>query len=327
MGTLVVSKPRHPLGKGTTVWNKMRILAVACVSAATLLGSSRTLRADGIEMDQIQVGCQIDGRRLAVTLEFEARAKQASSETVLIQGNAVLEKMSPRMAGAQLKYDPNDKAYRVAWSRPGAHPVEATFVARGDMEPDGSWHRACLHLPAGRVRQVRLLSEDPDLEVDLPGALRVRRHIDQGQLIVEATLGPRSPLDVRWKPQVQLADARLVLSGQVNTIVTVRAGLMQIDSLFDFQITQGTLDTLTFRVPTGLSVTAVRGSSIRAWDLGPGADGTRPLRVELSRAQDREYRLHILAESGIDSTPATVRIPAIEPAGASWPSAPTMRCN
>jgi hypothetical protein len=315
MKTLVVSKPRHPLGKGTTVWNKMRVLAVACVLAATLLGSSQILRADGIEMDQIQVGCRIDGRRLAVNLNFEAHTKQASSGTVLIQGNAVLEKMSPRMADARLEYDPNDREYRVAWSRPGLHPVDATFVARGDMEPDSSWQRACLHLPAGRVRQIRLLSDQPDLEVDLPGALRVRRRVDQGQLIVEATLGPRSPLEVRWKPQVQLADARLVLSGQVNTIVNVRAGLMQIDSLFDFQITQGKLETLTFRVPTGLSVTAVRGSSIRAWDLGPGVDGVRPLRVELSRAQDREYRLHILAESGIDSVPATVRIPAIEPAG------------
>jgi hypothetical protein len=166
------------------------------------------------------------------------------------------------------------------------------------------------------VRQIRLVASQPDLEVQLPRALRVQRSIDQGQLVVEAMLGPGEPLTIRWKPQVQLADARLVLSSQANTVVSVRAGLLQMDALFDFEVAQGRLDALTFNVPAGLSVTALDGSFIRNWVLGDAVtDGMRPLHVELSRPQDKNYRLRIRAESTINALPSTIEVAAIEPVG------------
>ncbi len=144
----------------------------------------------------------------------------------------------------------------------------------------------------------------------------MQRRVEQGQLVMEALLGPREPLEIRWKPQVQLADAKLVLSSQANTVVDVRAGLMQVEAQFDFQIAQGKLETLTFNVPAGLSVTALDGPFIRTWALDDkAAQGLRPLRVELSRPQDKDYHLRIRAESTIDALPATVEVPAIEPTG------------
>ena len=143
----------------------------------------------------------------------------------------------------------------------------------------------------------------------MPGALRVQRSVDQGQLVVEALLGPREPLEIRWKPQVQLTDAKLVLSSQANTVVDVRAGLLQVDALLDFQVAQGKIEILTFNVPEGLSITAVQGHAIRTWSVGEAADGVRPLRVELSRAQDKEYRLRIQAEAALDRLPCAVEVP------------------
>jgi hypothetical protein len=296
----------------------------------------------GIEIDQVQVTCRIDGRQLAVTVDFEARTKQASSRMALVQGDVVLEKLEgsqsrasaigvpvPPLADGRLEYDPNDKAYYVIWPAAGRHRVAAAFMARSLTEPGQSpatppaavggsnpWRQARLQVPHGRVRQIRLISSQPDLEVQLPGALRVQRHVEQGQLVMEALLGPREPLEVRWKPQVQLADAKLVLSSQANTVVDVRAGLMQVDAQFDFQIAQGKLETLTFNVPAGLSITALDGPFIRTWVLGDKpTDGLRPLRVELSRPQDKDYHLHIRAEATIDALPATVEVPAVEPTG------------
>ncbi len=144
----------------------------------------------------------------------------------------------------------------------------------------------------------------------------MQRRVDEGQLVIEALLGPQEPLEIRWKPQVQLADAKLVLSSQAHAVVDVRAGLMQVDAQFDFLIAQGKLEVLTFNVPEGLSITALHGSSLRTWVVGDkGADGVRPLRVELSRAQDKDYHLHIHGEMAIDALPATVEVPAIEPMG------------
>ncbi len=269
----------------------------------------------GVEIDQVQVAGRIDGRHLAVTLDFEAKISQAACTMALVRGDVVLEKVEPPLTGARLAYDPNGHTYYVTWSQKGSHRVIATFMVAGATESDGPWRRAHLDLPSGRVRRIRIVSSQPDIEVQLPGALQVQRRVEAGQLVFEALLGPREPLEVRWKPQVQLAGAELVFSSQANTIVDVRAGLMQVDAVFDFQVAQGRIETLLLKVPSQLSVTALHGVSIRAWALGDVADGVRPLRVELSRPQDKEYRLRIQAEAAIEALPSAVEVLAIEPTG------------
>jgi hypothetical protein len=251
-----------------------------------------------------------------VALDFDARTKAAACRMALIQGEVVLEKIEPPLTGGRLDYDPNNKTYYVFWAGSGRHHVTAGFLARSATQAGSPWRQAQLQVPRGRVRQIKLISSQPDLEVQLPGALRVQRRVEQGQLIIEAMLGPHDPLDVRWKPQMQLEDAKLVLSSQANTVADVRAGLMQVDAQFDFQIAQGKLEVLTFNVPAGVSITALHGSFIRTWTLGDKeADGIRPLRVELSRPQEKEYHLHIRAEATMDALPCTVEVPALEPTG------------
>ncbi len=314
--------------------NKIAGLLIAWICATAGMSATKQTAppvdsSAGIEIDQVQVTCRIDRRQLAVTVDFEARTKQASSRMALVRGDVVLEKLDPPLADGRLEYDPDDKVYYILWPAAGRHRVAVTFMARSLTEPGQSpatpqavvggpnpWRQARLQVPQGRVRRIRLISNQPDLEVQLPGALRVQRRVEQGQLVVEALLGPREPLEIRWKPQVQLADAKLVLSSQANTVVDVRAGLMQVDAQFDFQIAQGKLETLTFNVPVGLSITALNGSLIRTWVLGDKpVDGLRPLRVELSRPQDKDYHLRIRAEATLDALPATVEVPAIEPTG------------
>lgn len=315
---------RDAMGKGIAVWNDVRVVLLTwmCVipldigaAAATLepLPSAHTF--SGIEIDEVEVSGRIDGPHLAVTVDFEVRTSRSPCTMTVIRGDAVLEKLETPLADARLAYDPNAQAYRVTWWRKGVHRVNATFMSAGATDANSPWRRASLDVPAGRVRRIKLVSSQADLEVELPGALRVQRRAEGEQLVIEALLGPREPLEIRWKPQVQLTGAELVFSSQANTIVDVRAGLLQVDALFDFQVAQGRLESLIFNVPSGLSVTAVHGPSIRAWVLGDEADGLRPLRVDLSRPQDGEYRLRIRAETAIPALPSTADVPVIEPTG------------
>lgn len=291
------------------VW--MCATAVAGAEARTppVAGSS-----SGVEVDEVRLDCRIDGRQLAVTVGFDVHTTQKRCTMLLVRGDAVLEKAEPS-PGMHVAYDPNVKVYDVTWFDPGRRRMTAAFLVLSATEPNSPWRQASLDVPAGRLCRVRLVSPQPDLEVELPRALRVERRIDQGQLVIDATLGPGEPLVIRWKPRVQLADARLVLSSQVNTVVNVRTGLLQIDSLFDFEVAQGKLDVLTFNVPAGASITAVDGAFIRTWVLGDAADGVRSLRVELSRPQDKDYRLRLRAEKAIDALPAVIDVPAVEPTG------------
>lgn len=267
-----------------------------------------------IEIAEVAVSARISGQELGLDLSFEAVTKLARHRMLLIQGDVVLEKFEP--AGAcRLDYDKETKAYHVAGSRTGRHAIAASFVARPRVEASTPWREARVGLPSGRMRRVQVAADRPDLEVELPGAMRVERRVEGGQLTISALLGPNEEFVVRWKPQVKLADAKLVLSSQANTIVDVRAGLLHVDALFDFQITQGTIETLTFEVPAGVSITALDGLHIRTWTLSEAGGAARTLVVELSRPQERDYRLRIQGEMEIDALPAAVTVPAIEPTG------------
>ena len=269
----------------------------------------------GIEIAEVQITSQIDGRQLTLSLDFEAVTKQAHRRMLLIQGDAVLEKIDQVQTDYNLDYNQPDKTYHISWPRAGRHQFSAAFVTKSEADPNSLWRQASLRLPFGRVRRIQLTSDRPDLEVELPNAMRIQRQVQQDQLIISAILGPRQPLVVRWKPQVTLAGAKLVLSSQANSIVDVRAGQLHIDALYDFQVAQGRMEALTFAVPENLSITAVDGAHIRTWVVRDTNEGVRNLVVELSRPQEKEYRLRIRAEAGIDKLPAEIEVPVIEPAG------------
>ncbi len=303
-----------------SVRNGLRIcllawICVTVVTGATPETSVSESAAAAIEIDEVRVIGRIDDRHLAVTLDFEVQSREPAAAMTLIRGDVVLEKLDPPLRDARLDYDPNEKVYRVVWSREGAHHMRATFMVASTTETGSLWRRACLDVPAGRVRLIKLVSRQSDVDIELPGALQMRRHASGDELVVEALLGPRAPLEIRWKPRVQLTGAELVFSSQANTIVDVRPGLMRVDTLFDFDVAQGRIETLNLKVPSSFSITALYGPSIRTWVLGDADNGFRPLRVELSRPQDQEYRLRIQAEAAIDALPSAVEVSAIEPTG------------
>jgi hypothetical protein len=274
-------------------------------------------QSDKIEIAEVDITGKINDRDLELALDFTIDTKLPRYRILIMQGDVVLKKSDRTPTDYRLDYNPAEKAYYLSWTRTGRYHVKETFVARPKLDSGGGdnpWQEASLTVPSGRMRNVRLTSDRPDLEVQLPDAMRVKRSTEQGQLAIEAILGPSQPLIVQWKPKVKLADAKLVLSSKANTIVDVRAGLLRLDALFDFQITQGKIETLTFEVPVGLSITALDGPGIRNWALSDAQDKARNLVVELSTPQEKDYRLRIRAETAVEKLPAEVEVPVIKPA-------------
>src|SRR3990172_7031203 len=298
---------------------KMSCLLLACLlSAGTVFAEEPAFlrnEPNGIDIAEVEIVGQIEGQELTLGLSFEAVTKGGEPRLWVMQGDAVLQKLNQAKRDYKLAYDQAQKAYYAVWARAGRHQINATFVAKPEFDPNSPWREARLELPSGRMRSIRLESARADLEVDLPGAMRVRRQIQDGGGKIEGIIGPGQPLVVRWKPQVKLADAKLVLSSQANTIVDVRAGLVRLDGLFDFQISQGQIEALSFQVPAGLRITALEGANIRNWAITDANEGVRSLVVELSRPQEKDYRLRIRAEAGVEKLPCEVEAPAIEPTG------------
>mgnify|MGYP001401268607 CR=1 FL=1 len=267
-----------------------------------------------INIEEIHITGRIEDRGLAVTLDFAAETKAPNRRMLLAQGDIVLSQINQAKPADKLDYVRDEEAYYVSWSKPGHYPLNASFVARSRIDVNSQWREVKLQIPAGRVRKIELISDRQDLDVELPGAMRVQRRIEAGQLVITAILGPNQSFIVRWKPQVELAGAKLVLSSQSNTIVDVQASRLLMDSLFDFQIMQGKIETLTFALPDGLSITAVDGANIRTWRVTDPNEGLRNLVIELSRPQETSYRLSINGEAAVGRMPADVTVPVIEPA-------------
>lgn len=82
-------------------------------------------------------------------------------------------------------------------------------------------------------------------------------------------MGPGKPFAIRWKPQVQELEAKLVSACDCNTVIVAAAGAIRLDSLFIFDVSQGRLEQLRFRVPAAYSASGlIRKSVTSCWPAG-----------------------------------------------------------
>ena len=263
------------------------------------------------EVDEVFLTARLFGTQLELNVACEAVTRHADAQMVLLQGEAVMQSQpTQEVRDNWMIYAPEMRQYIVTWPRSGRHAFSAQFMVQSTPSSVSGQRQVFVQVAAARVRHIELILDRPDLDVVLPRALRVERIEDQGVVTIHAILGPHEPFVVEWKPQVALDQAKLVSSCQVNTIVSVRSGLLSLDTVFDYQVAQGRLESLLFTVPEGLRITAVEGDFIRTWALVEGQ-----LTVELSRAQERAYGLHVRAEAGTDTLPAEVNVPSITPVG------------
>ena len=196
------------------------------------------------------------------------------------------------------------RAAGVAWG--GPFPTQADF---GMLQPHTAVCWEALWYPVRGTDGIDYADTAASISLR-----RVERTREQDHLVVTAIAGPGKPFVVRWKPQVEPLDAKLVVSSEANTVATVSAAALRIDSLFVFDIAQGKLSELRFVLPRSLGVTQVRGADIRDWSVDDAAGPGRLLKVSLVRPQAQQYALHIIAEQPLPPFPCALALPVIRPA-------------
>lgn|GEM_PF-449659 len=268
-----------------------------------------------VKVTDVSLQGRIEGRNITFALELTATTKKRDVVIALVRGDVVLDDIAKKTKDYKLRYDPHTITYYMKWPRPGEHEVAISFAARPvPVAQRTQWRQAVFSIPSSRVRKLEVTADRTDLEILFPGALRVTRKVENDELTITAILGPGRPFAVLWKPQVAELDAKLVLTGEANTIATVGAGVLRLDTLFAFDIAQGKLTELTFTVPSTLSVTQVRGRHIRDWRIKADDDANaQKLTVILNRPQAQTYGLQILSEMTLPTFPAEIDLPAIEP--------------
>ncbi|MAE64447.1 MAG: hypothetical protein CMJ18_09270, partial [Phycisphaeraceae bacterium] len=266
------------------------------------------------DVTELHLVGRIDGDNITFTLEGEITTTSRRQSVALLAGDVAVERFEGGTAPHRLRYDAATETYCVVWQKKGRHRFSLQLAARPGVMEDREWRQATFTVPASRIRHLEVHCDRADLEVQLPDAVKVKRAVEGDTMRITALQDGSRPFDIRWKPQVRKLDAKLVTRSETNTIVTAVAGALRVDSLFSFDVAQGTLTDLAIAVPGSLNVTQVRGAHIRDWRM-EGADGDRRLVVTLNRPQTRAYALQVAAESHLSSFPVDVDLPVMSPEG------------
>ncbi len=278
---------------------------------------AKVTEAIGVHVGDVKLTGRIEGSSFSFSLDAKATVSKAGAVLPLVAGDVALDEIAQPKAGARVLLDGEKGLYSLAFSAAGEQAISGSFAARAASQEGGLWREVKVELPPARMRMIELTCDRTDLEVLLPGALKVERKVADGKLTITALLSPGVSFVARWKPQVQQLESKLVFATEANAIATVTAGAMKIDTLFEFIVSQGRMNELTFAVPAHLSVTQVRGPFIRDWQLKAGAQAGRPatLTVALNRPQMGRYGVQIISETVLAPFPTQVDVPVIEPVG------------
>jgi hypothetical protein len=283
---------------------------------AVVMGLAWTAMAaeDPAKVTHMSVRGEIEGEYVSFILSFHVETTRSDVELPLFTGQLVMQEVLAPTSDYKLRYDEKQKTYYMSWPRKGKHEVSVRFAAKPTRVEKNTWQEVQFDIPSAQVRQLEVTCDRTDLEVQFPKAMRLERELRDGKLVITAILGPAQPFGMRWKPQVQAMDAKLVMSSQANTIARISAGAMNVDAMYLFDVAQGKLSSLSFRLPRSLSITQVRGDNIRDWSIDRKGED-RILTVTLNRPQTQRYGLQILSEMVLGAFPVTVDIPVIQPLG------------
>jgi hypothetical protein len=289
----------------------------ALVLALVLGGVTAGATESRIKVTDVSVKGAIDGENITFTIDFTIDARVRRPEIALATGDLVLDPATPLVptrSGPSFRYDPGMQTYYVSWPRGGVHTESVTFAVRPNVLEDSAWREAAFTIPASNCRELQLVCDRADLEVRFPGAMKLEREVKENTLTVKALLGPGRPFAVRWKPEVQKLEAKLVMGAEANTIVRAGTGALRVDTLFVFTVSQGELKALEFDVPKSLSVTQVRGTSIQDWHIDSDGDSQK-LAVALTRPITTQYAVQVSAEMALGNFPVEAALPVVEPLG------------
>jgi len=86
---------------------------------------------------------------------------------------------------------------------------------------------------------VTMACDRSDLDVQVPGAMRVAEAVEGETKTVTAFLAASDAFHVRWKPEVKQLDAALVVSCDANTIAAATVGALHTDTLYTYASSRG----------------------------------------------------------------------------------------
>ena len=166
-------------------------------------------------------------------------------------------------------------------------------------------------LPPALGTRLTLTLDEPDAEVEFPGAIAFSRTTVGAQTKLEAVLGATGRLALAWTPRLKRAtDSAATVFAQQASLVTFGNGVVATRSVLDFTTPQGELRAVRVSLPAGQRLLRVGGELVRGWDYADTNRGELVIRLLKSAAN---VRVEVETEAALEQLPASVAVAVPRP--------------
>jgi hypothetical protein len=239
---------------------------------------------------------------LDATLQFSA-AK--SGETVALFGDDVaVQQFTVKSGRATLVRDHENISVR--FDRDGDAVLQIKMLVK--ISGDVTKRRLAFAIPPALTSQLALAVNQPEADVDFPGAISFKRSLNKETTDVTAVLGSADRVELLWTPRVKRAEeVAATVFCRNAALATFGGGVMNLRATLDYQITQGELRQARVQLPAGQKLLRVEGRDIRTWEI-KDASGAQILVVDLMKGIPLGWRLTVETENSLDALPANAAV-------------------
>ncbi len=187
---------------------------------------------------------------------------------------------------------------------PGRTNVTLRFKLVVKLGGDAARRRLAFGIPPALASRVSLTLDEPEADVEFPGAVAFQRTSTERQTRVEAVLGTAGGFELNWTPRrKRAAEIAATVFAQKNAVVTLGAGVVNARVLLDYQVSQGEMRQARVRIPAGQRLLRVESGSMRTWEVKDDL-----LLVDWLKGVSPACKLVLETETVLPKLPATVTL-------------------
>lgn len=231
-------------------------------------------------------------------------AAQAGQKISLFGEDVAVQGFSAKPSDAKIIRE--GKAVAVELPRKGEATLQLKLLVR--LSGDVAKRQLAFGVPLALTSRLALTIDQPDADVEFPGAISFKRVTEAQRTRLAALMGAGDRVELSWTPRVKrAAEVAATVMCQQTALVSFGGGVMSVRSVLDYQVTQGELRSARVKLPAGHRLLRVEGDGIRTWSTKSEGE-EQIVVVELLKGVTPNYRLTVETEKSLDALPATAKV-------------------
>lgn len=214
------------------------------------------------------------------------------------------------------------RGYTLLVQGKGTHTVD--IRAKGSVRRTAGWHHIHIRIPPTPQTAVHIQSPNHwNVQMDkkaLSATPKKSKVVQQKSLFFTQNVGPRSALNIRWRPKVEGVQTtqKTMMSAKVHIESQLNESVVRTRAKVHVHILQGHMQVIRIHFPASEKCIAVHGGSLlRRWSL-LRRGSKKELRLVLRKALKGRYTVQLQLEHLTSSKQKIERIPSIEVQQAQW---------